>query len=73
MYCSALVENMRLEGYEPFVDEIKTEFTFSLVASEKGVCIAYGLYRCRRERLLKNKINKYKLKSPDLSGDLLFL
>ena len=32
-------------GYEPFRGEIKTRFTSSLVASEKGVATTYGLYQ----------------------------
>ena len=32
-------------GYEPFKGEIKTRFTSSLVASEKGVSTTYGLYQ----------------------------
>ena len=31
-------------GYEPFKGEIKTRFTSSLVASEKGIATTYGLY-----------------------------
>ncbi len=32
-------------GYEPFKGEIKTRFTSSLVASEKGVSTTYGLFQ----------------------------
>ena len=34
-------------GYEPFRGEIKTRFTSSLVASEKGVSTTYGLYQAQ--------------------------
>ena len=34
-------------GYEPFRGEIKTRFTSSLVASEKGVATTYGLYQAQ--------------------------
>ncbi len=34
-------------GYEPFRGEIKTRYTSSLVASEKGVSTTYGLYQAQ--------------------------
>ena len=34
-------------GYEPYRGEIKTRFTSSLVASEKGVSTTYGLYQAQ--------------------------
>ena len=34
-------------GYEPFRGEIKTRFTSSLVASEKGISTTYGLYQAQ--------------------------
>ena len=34
-------------GYEPFRGEIKTRFTSSLVASEKGVSTTYGLFQAQ--------------------------
>ena len=52
-YRSELLTDTRREGlisslfagYEPFRGEIKTRFTSSLVASEKGIATTYGLYQ----------------------------